>query len=48
MRYRVLQNSIVTSLILFLTLLFSSIDSAAQIKLAWDPNTDADLAGYEG
>jgi hypothetical protein len=47
MRYCVLQNSIVTSLILFVTLLFSSIDSAAQIKLAWDPSTDADLAGYK-
>ena len=46
MPYRVLQNSIVTSLILFLTLLFSSIESVAQIKLAWDPNTEPDVAGY--
>jgi hypothetical protein len=47
MRYSVLQNSIVTSLILFLTLLFSSIGSAAQIKLAWNPNIESDLAGYK-
>jgi hypothetical protein len=47
MRQSLLRNSIVTSLILFLTLLFSAIDSAAQIRLAWDPNTDADLAGYK-
>jgi len=39
-------NSIVISLILSLTLLFSSIESVAQIKLAWDPNTEPDVAGY--
>jgi hypothetical protein len=27
--------------------LISSIGSAAQIKLAWDPNTEADLVGYK-
>jgi hypothetical protein len=47
MRYCVLQNSIVTSLILFLTLSLSSIGSAAQIKLAWNPNIEPDLAGYK-
>ena len=41
-----LRNSIVIPLILFLTLLFSSIESVAQIKLAWDPSTGPDVAGY--
>ncbi len=40
------RKSIVISLILFLTLLFCSIESGAQIKLAWDPNTEPDMAGY--
>jgi len=40
------RKSIVISLILFLTLLFCSIESVAQIKLAWDPNTEPDMAGY--
>ena len=46
MHHSLLRNLIVTSLILFISLLFSSIDSAAQIRLAWDPNTESDLAGY--
>ena len=46
MHYSRMRNLIVTSLILFLSLLFSSTVSAAQIRLAWDPNTESDLAGY--
>ena len=46
MRYPFLLGSIVASLIFLVILPFSSTDSAAQIRLAWDPNTDADLAGY--
>ena len=34
-------------LTLFLSLLFPSIGSAAQTKLAWDPNAESDLAGYK-
>ena len=37
---------ILISLFLFVLLLSYPYDSAAQIKLAWDPNTEADLAGY--
>ncbi len=47
MRHSLTRNSIVISLILFLTLLFCSIESVAQIKLAWDPNIEPDLAGYK-
>jgi hypothetical protein len=47
MRHSFLRNSIVIFLILLLTLLFSSIESMAQVKLAWDPNTEPDLAGYQ-
>ena len=46
MYYSRMRNLIVTSLIFFLSLLFSSTDSAAQIRLAWNPNTESDLAGY--
>ncbi len=46
MHYSRMRNLIVTSLILFLSLLFSSTDSAAQIRLAWNPNAESDLAGY--
>ncbi len=42
-----LRISVVTLLILFSTLLFSSIGSAAQIKLTWDANTDSGTAGYK-
>lgn len=31
---------------LFSTLLFSKVGLAAQIKLAWDPNTESEVAGY--
>ena len=44
--YSLLRNSFITSSILLLTLLFFSIDSAAQIKLAWDPSTGPNVAGY--
>ncbi len=43
MRQCVLKNSIVIPLILFLTFLFSSIESVAEIKSAWGPNTEDDL-----
>ena len=46
MYYSRMRNLIVTSLILFLSLLFSSTNSAAQIRLAWNPNAESDLAGY--
>jgi hypothetical protein len=46
MHYYRMRNLIVTSLILFLSLLFSSTNSAAQIRLAWNPNAESDLAGY--
>ncbi|MEI9476673.1 MAG: fibronectin type III domain-containing protein [Deltaproteobacteria bacterium] len=46
MHHSRLRNLIVTSLILFLSFLFSTIDSAAQIRLAWNPNSESDLAGY--
>ena len=47
-----MQNSIfhkaIFSLILFFsTLLFSKFGLAAQIRLAWDPNTEPDVAGYK-
>ena len=45
MGYLLLRSLFVISLILFLSLLFSSIDSAAQ-QLVWNPNTESDLAGY--
>jgi len=45
MGYLLLRKLTLTSLILFLSLLFYSIDSAAQ-QLAWNPNTESDLAGY--
>jgi hypothetical protein len=46
MRHCFLRNSIVILLILFLTLLFSSIESTAQIKLGWAPNPEPNVAGY--
>ena len=36
----------ITCLFLITALALTSLDSSAQIKLAWDPNTEADLAGY--
>src|SRR4030042_5016555 len=46
MQNSLLRSLIVTSLILFLSLFFSSTDAAAQIRLAWNQNTETDLAGY--
>ena len=37
---------IISCLILMTILAFSSFDSAAQIKLAWNPSTEPDVAGY--
>ena len=34
-------------ILLFSTLLFSKVGLAAQIRLAWDPNTESDVAGYK-
>jgi hypothetical protein len=47
MHYSLLRNPIIAASILFLSLLFSSSDSMAQIQLAWDANTASDLAGYK-
>src|SRR4030042_2740084 len=33
--------------LLFSILLFSKVGFAAQIRLAWDPNTESDAAGYK-
>jgi hypothetical protein len=46
MGYSILRTIIVVCLTLVGVLLFTSLDSAAQINLAWDPNTETDLAGY--
>ena len=40
------RTCILIFLFLFVFLLLYPFDSSAQIKLAWDPNTEADLAGY--
>ena len=37
---------IISCLILMTILAFSSFDSAAQVKLAWNPSTEPDVAGY--
>ena len=42
-----LQNSIIIFFVLFITFISSSSALSAQITLAWDPNTEADLAGYK-
>lgn len=42
-----LQNSIIILLVLLINFISSSSALAAQIKLAWDPNIEADLAGYK-
>ena len=47
MRKSFFLNSILTFLILLSTLLLSQFALAAQIKLAWDANTESDLAGYK-
>ena len=41
------RSSIFISLFLFVILLSRPFDSVAQIKLAWDPNTEPDIAGYQ-
>jgi hypothetical protein len=47
MRHFFLRNLFVISLILSQIILLSSIESVAQIKLSWDPNTEPNLAGYK-
>ncbi len=47
MLHSLLRTPVGTSLILFLTLFFSGMEAAAQIKLAWDPNTEPDMSGYK-
>jgi hypothetical protein len=46
MGYSILRTFIIACLILTALFSFTSADSAAQINLAWDPNTESDLAGY--
>ena len=46
MHHPVLRNFIITCLILTSTLVLSSFDSAAQMKLGWDPN-DSTVIGYK-
>jgi uncharacterized repeat protein (TIGR02543 family) len=41
------RNSIITFLIILLSLFLYQSAFAAQIKLAWDANTESDLAGYK-
>jgi len=36
-----------SSILLFSILLFSEVGLAAQVKLAWDPNTESDVVGYK-
>jgi len=47
MHYPVLRNLIIICLILITTLVLSSFDSAAQMKLRWDPETDPTVIGYK-
>jgi hypothetical protein len=43
-----MRNLVITCLILFLLLVLSPFDSAAQIKLAWDPPpADSNVTGYK-
>jgi hypothetical protein len=42
-----LRNFIITWLTLFIVVVLSPFDSASQIKLAWDPETDPSVIGYE-
>jgi len=42
-----LRNFIITWLTLFIVIVLSPFDSASQIKLAWDPETDPSVIGYE-
>ncbi len=41
------RNFILVSLLLVALLLSWPLDSVAQIRLAWDPNTEPDVAGYQ-
>ena len=50
--YFCMKNSVCRKLTLsfilfFSTLLFSQFALAAQVRLAWDPNTESDVAGYK-
>ena len=47
MDYSFLRNFIITCLILFILLVLSPFDSAAQTKLAWDAETDPTVMGYK-
>jgi hypothetical protein len=42
-----LRNFIITCLTLFIVVVLSPFDSASQIKLAWDPETDPGVIGYK-
>jgi fibronectin type 3 domain-containing protein len=43
----IFQKFIFIFILLFLTLLSAQFALAAQIRLAWDPNTESDAAGYK-
>jgi fibronectin type 3 domain-containing protein len=45
-RYSICRKFTLGFILLFSTLLFSKVGLAAHIRLAWDPNTESDLAGY--
>ena len=47
MQNSIFRKSIFTFIILFFTLVLSQSAFAAQIKLAWDANTESDVAGYK-
>ncbi len=47
MKNSVCRKMTLSFLLLFSTLLFCKVGSAAQIKLAWDANTESDVAGYK-
>src|SRR4030042_3856046 len=42
----IFQKIVFSFFVLFLTLLSARFALAAQIRLAWDPNTESDVAGY--
>jgi fibronectin type 3 domain-containing protein len=46
-RYSICRKLTLSFVLLFLTLLFSKVGLAAQIRLAWDANTEPDVAGYK-
>ncbi len=47
MNHSPVRNSIVAALILITILASSQLVLGAEIGLAWDPNTEPDLAGYK-